>query len=99
MGGLRDKIDHIEEILHQFPSVLFIVLLTICFAVFSPFVYVSIINGISNTQILTTFPFKGLVENNIDVLKYGLVIVPVAVLCIGLSLAQERYSRIISRFY
>ncbi|RSN81527.1 hypothetical protein EA770_10440 [Acinetobacter baumannii] len=99
MEWLKEKMESLGEVFDQFPSVLIIVLFTICMAIFSPFVYVSILTGIADTQILTAFPFKSLIEDNIDILKYGLVLVPFAVICIGFSLAHERYSRILSRFY
>ncbi|MFV5384340.1 hypothetical protein [Acinetobacter junii] len=98
MDCLKEKLWNLNDIFEQFLSVFVISITTMCIAAISPFIYMKALIAIANFRLFNTKPYFDLVVNNYEVLKFGIIIIPIAILIIGFDLAYGRYQRIICRY-
>lgn len=96
MGWVSDKL---RNIYNNCPSMIVIVIVTVCLAVISPFVYILFLFSIGNFQFMSEWPFKSLIAENFYWLRYGIIILPFTTIVIGLLLARKRYMNIMYRKY
>lgn len=98
MEWFKEKLWQLEDFREAFPSVFWgsYILIILMFA--SMVFYFPVLSRIADIEILNGKLFYPLIMENIDVLKWGVLIVPTLVGLIGWSLISRLYQKKLNRF-
>lgn len=92
MDWLREKLWQLDDFRKAFPKVFWWLYLLIFLVIGSAIFYFPLLNAIANINFgLIEKPFFSTISNNIEVLKWGVFIVPLIVLLLGLNFADKIY--------
>ena len=99
MEWVREKLQQLDEFKQAFPSVFWCSYVLILMVVAAMMVYFPFLNKVANLEILNVKPFYLMISNNMDTLRWGVIIIPTAVGLIGWSAIDELYQRKLKKYY
>lgn len=87
------------EILEKYKLPYFIWVIGIISMLVAQYFYPKVINGIYNFQFFGNFPFRQIIETNIDFLKHGMWLIPIVALGFFIVIGIQIHQRNIKRVY
>ncbi|MCM8510880.1 hypothetical protein RFY44_05770 [Acinetobacter bereziniae] len=97
MDWLREKLWQLDDFRRAFPSVFWSSYILILLVIASAMLYFPALSNIANLEILNTKPLYSMVLNNLDTLKWGIIVVPMIVALLGWNLIDDLYQRKLKR--
>lgn len=94
MDWLREKLWQLDDFKKAFPKVFWWLYLLIFLVIGSAVLYFPLLNKIANIELgYLEKPFFSIISTHIEVLKWGVFVVPLIVLLLGLNFAEKIYQK------
>lgn len=99
MDWIKEKLWQLDDFRQAFPSVFWssyvLILLVVACAVF----YFPALSKIANFEILNMKPLYPMITDNLDTLKWGIIVTPLILALIGWSFIDDLYQKKLKRYY
>jgi len=99
MDWVKEKLWELSDVFEEFPKVYWCSIAYMALAVLAVFMYVPLFSAIANFNLLGVMPFKQMIADNWDMLRWGLIAFPMAILLIGWIHAVDLYERLMRKRY
>lgn len=98
MEWFKEKLWQLDDFRESFPSVFWgsYILIILMFA--SMVFYFPVLSKIADIELLNVKPFYPLIMDNIDTLKWGIIIIPILVGFFGWTFIGELYQKKLNRY-
>ncbi|WP_180035578.1 MULTISPECIES: hypothetical protein [unclassified Acinetobacter] len=99
MEWVKEKLWQLDDFRQAFPSVFWSGYILILLVVASAVFYFPLISKIANFEILHMKPFYLVIMDNLNTLKWGIIVVPLIVAFIGWGFIDDLYQKKLKRHY
>lgn len=99
MDWIKDKFWGLNDIFEKYPKVFWITMLYLSLAAMATIGYVPLLEGLANLNIMGMYPFYPMIADNIDLLRWGILVIPTVILLYGWSDAEDLYYKLNSKRY
>ncbi|MEX5443444.1 hypothetical protein WCE14_08755 [Acinetobacter schindleri] len=99
MDWVKEKLWQISDVFEEFPRVYWCSIFYMILAVITVFGYVPFFHAIASLNFLGVMPFKQMIVENWNMLRWGLIVSPVVILLVGWIHAADLYERLMRKRY
>lgn len=99
MDWVKDKFWQLNDVFDEYPKVYWCVMLHMVLAAVAMFSYMPLFEAIANLDFVGVKPFKSLIVENWEMLRCGVVLLPVVILLFGWVHADELHDRLMRKKY
>lgn len=91
MNWIKNKLWDLNDVFEEYPRVFRRTMLYLALAALATICYLPLLKGIATFNLMGTYPFYSLIADNIDLLQWGLLAIPVVILLWGWCDAEDLY--------
>lgn len=99
MNWIKAKFWNISDVFEEYPKVFRRAIFYLVLAGLMACFYTYLLNAVVSFNIMGTYPFYSLITDNIDVLQWGIIGIPVVILLWGWCDAEGLYYQLKNRKY